>query len=557
MRKKTIFFLSAILALSLTGCSNIKDRIGDQMMKQSGVLADANYQKYKQYAEAGALDVDGYYIERVNEDKTAHAQIRVTFAVNNNLSVQYYTDAVHRNAVDMTDCYLNPGASIYAVVAVNDDVFSSMYDFSGFRIYEIDADGKRTESAELQMTESEEEYVLNIPASFTGTDISIEPVGAYQQRTISLNDYYTDDNNAQMSLTGTWVINDKEYTSDSVEISPVTPYIISYEYDSNEYFYLSSSPECYYTNNEEGIVIFNQREAGDETADYSVELHKYISVTLISDMDRQVKVNGEDAYQSVKANGELVLDHLKYGDTVTIQTNKEWLTLETNKELILTNTEPLYAETYKYTLIVPEKDGEFMFVPSDYSYEHGTITFKCFGQTVTTPQMLAKGSKIYYEQASANTGYWLAGDNNYIVVGEEAETIAALKAIHFTPMVNVTVSLPQPTGGTVTYKLNGTRVYNLTVSTYSGATITMSFDPWEGWISSVTGEATYRVGDDTTQTVNADGKAIDTVLTEDDGHKPNLSLNLEKTVGESMEFKLEASGYTTLKRSRTVQGLTL
>ena len=33
---------------------------------------------------------------------------------NNNLDIQYYTDAAHSNPIDTASCYMNPGNSIYA-----------------------------------------------------------------------------------------------------------------------------------------------------------------------------------------------------------------------------------------------------------------------------------------------------------------------------------------------------------------------------------------------------------------------------------------------------------
>lgn len=544
--KKLMLLLSTIaMALSLTGCSGIKGYLEDKMLQQSGILDDANYKEYEQYSSAGQLDTDGFFLEETAEITEVDPPVRVTFAENNNLNAQYFADKTRRTAIDVSNCHLNPGDSVYAVVSKKDDVSSSMYNFSGFNIYEYDNEGKKVASP-LSMEQSADFYVLTIPNDFDGAELSLEPVGTYQQRHIKLEDYYIDGDNGQHhNLDGSWIVNDKECQTDSVEISPIISYVISYEYDSDEYFFLSSSPDCYYTSNIDGVVIFDQREAHDETVDYSVELHKYISVTLVSDMDRTVKINSSDV-QNVRANEELLLDHLKYGDEVILETNKAWTSLENNRELILKETELLSSGQYKYTLIVPEKDGEFTFNPKDYNYDHGTITFKCFGQTVTTTQILAKGSKIYYEMASSDDGYWLAGNasEHYIVVGEELQTKAALQGIHFTPKVAVTVSLPQPeAGGIVTYKLNGKRVYSSSVSTYSGETIAMKFDPWEGWISSVTGEITYTVTDDKSQIVNANGSGIGHVFSEDDDHKPKLTLGLEKSVGEAMQFTLTASGY--------------
>ena len=544
MKKKTIIFLSMLLALSLTGCSGIKNQIKNQMLQQSGVLEDKQYKEYEGYEESGNLDDEGYFIEKNAEETQDRAQIHVTFAENNNLNVQYYTDAEHKDEINPADCYLDPGSSVYAVITINDEVFSSMYEFSEFRIFEVDSDGSRKESSSLKMTGSNAEQVMKIPDSFEGTDIVLEPIGTYQQRTISFNDYWSDDDNNKTDLNGTWFVNDQECTSDTVEISLVTPYIISYEFDSGEYFYLSSTPECYYSNSEDGIVIFNQREAYDETVDYSVELHKYLSFTLVSDVNRNISINGEET-SYVRANEEYILPKLKYGDTVTLKTSVPWPDLETNPDLIVTGPDYSSGGDYVYKLLVPEKGGEFLFDPSEYKYDHGTISFIYLGEKLTSPRKIAKGRKIYYEEASASTGYWLAGHDHYIVVGDAEETVKALQEIHFTPKVDVKVSLPQPDyGGSVTYKLNGRRVYAKSVSTYSGAVITMKFSPWEGWISEVTGEAEYRVGDNKNQVVKAGKTDIKKVLHEDEGHKPKLSLILGKSVGKAMEFTLDASGYS-------------
>lgn len=544
MRRKAILILSAILSLSLTGCSGIRNRLGEQILQQSGVLEKDDYKKYEQYEESGNLDAEGYYTEKTDAETQDPAQIHVTFAQNNNLNVAYYTDTDHTDLIDSNDCYLDPGSSVYATISIDDEIFSSMYEFSGFRVFEIDSEGNRKESTSLKMTGSNTEQSMKIPDSFEGTDIVLEPLGTYKQRTISFNDYWSDDDNNKTDLNGTWFVNDQECTSNSVEISPVTPYIISYTFDSGEYFYLSSTPECYYSNSDDGIVIFNQREAYDETVDYSVELHKYLSFTLVSDVNRNISLNGGDS-SYVRANEEYVLSKLKYGDTVTLKTSAPWPDLETNPDFIVNGSSHTTDGDYVYTLLVPEKDGMFLFDPSQYQYDHGTITFKCNGKKVTSPQMLAKGSKIYYEQASANTGYWLAGRDHYIVVGDAEETTKSLQEIHFTPKVDVKVSLPQPEyGGTVTYKMNGHRVYTDSVSTYSGEIITMKFNPWEGWISDVTGEKNYRVGDNKNQVVKAGDKSIQNVLHEDDNHKPGLSVILEKSVGKAMEFTLDSSGYS-------------
>jgi len=417
-----------------------------------------------------------------------------------------------------------------------------MYEFSSFSILDISEAGERKIADSIIVEQIGDGYRINIPDDFTGKKLLVEPLGSYQKRKIYLNDYYTEDSEERKNLDGTWRINDREYTSEYAEISPLASYIVSYKYDSEEYFFLSSQPECFYSNNEEGEVVFNQRTAADETLNYEVELHKYISSTLISDVERTVWLNGKEA-QTIKANREYILNKLRYGEKIFLETDRAWSGLENNRNLILTNTEYLSNGHLKYTLLVPERNGQFRFDPSDYTFDHGTLTFKCFGQVITSPVMLARGSKIYYEQRSAEEGYWLAGSNHYVEVTDEMETKRQLEDIHFTPMVRVNVLLPQPQhGGSVIYKLNGTHVEGSSCSTYSGSIITMKMVPWKGWMTEEVEELIYKVGDNQSQVASVGFRTMESLFIEDEDHKPSLKVTLEKSVGENMVFTLHASG---------------
>lgn len=554
--KKVGAVLSVILLLTLTGCTSVDGYLNDKMKQQSGVLENKNYIQYQNYVTEGKLDQEGYYKADENETDFISGSIHVTFPSNNNLDIKYYRDANRTNMLDTTNCYLNPGDVVYAAVVISEDISSSLYEFSNFNIYDYGADGSRKLLTDWNSDYTYTGVALNIPYDYSGTELSVEPVGKYQERAISLKDYYLDENEKAYDLTGTWLIDDKEYTGDAVSISPVSSYIISYEYDSDEYFYISSTPECYYYNNEDGIVIFKQREATDETADYSVELHKYVSISVVSDKDREISVNGGEK-QKVKTNTELSIPHLKYGEYITLETNREWSDLENCRELILLTTEKIDS-TYKYTLVVPQKGGEFLFNPADYSYEHGTIEFKCFGSIVTDTQYLAKGSKIYYEQKTADSGYWLATDEHCITVGDEEDTKKLLNEIHFTPKVKVTVKLKQPEyGGRINYFVEGTQINTEEYASYSGTIISMDFVTWEGWkcITGVTDGIEFVVGEDRNQTINVNGNDINNIFKEDEEHKPVLNVVLEKSVGSKMSFELNASGLDQNESKKYIQKL--
>ena len=543
MKKILILTIAAMITLLLIGCSRIDEYFSGQMLKKSTVLEESEYIAYEQYVSEGVLDNDGYYSEATDLVDEAHAPIHVTFADNSNLSIQYYLDAAHTTALNQSACYLNPGDSIHAVVAVNDDIFSSMYEFAGFTIFEIDENGGRKETSAVKIDFNTQDYILSIPPAYEGEELSVVPVGAYQKRKISLSAFAFDEDEKKSEANGKWYVNEKECSEKSVDISAISSYIISYQYDSDSYFFVSSEPECYYSSNIDGVVIFKQRDPADSTVDYTVNLHKYLNVTLVSDMDRRISIdNGPmDTYM---ANSEVPIPGLHYGQHVILTTNKEWTALENCRDLILTSSSR-ESENYKYELIVPEKGGEFLFDPSEYQYEHGTIIFTCFGNVVNSPQMLAKGSKIFYSEGSAENGYWLMPGDNHVIVGKEEETRQQLQDIHFTQKIPVTVSLEQPEyGGTVIYTVDGKRLYGNTYSTYSGTEIKMEFRPWPGWVlddKALNGDV-YRVNNNLSQIIKGPGYEIRSVFTEAQNHKPKLTVTLNESVCD-MTFNVEASGF--------------
>ena len=258
MKKKVMVTLLTASLLSLTGCSSVNSFIETKMLEKSGILDDEMYVKYQSKIEEGNIDEEDF-VECFQEVQSG--SIHVTFSTNNNLEITYYSDKECSQQMDDENCYLNPGEYVYADIKVSNDVYSSMYEFDFFNICEYDAEGRRTivEKWEQSVSTTDDGYLaeIKIPADYEGKELSVEPLGKYKSRQITLNDYYVDETDKEYPLDGTWIIDDKVCTDNVAEISAIASYIISYEYDSDEYFYSSSTPECYYNNNEDGIVIFN------------------------------------------------------------------------------------------------------------------------------------------------------------------------------------------------------------------------------------------------------------------------------------------------------------
>ena len=546
---KRLLLLLAILLIVIGLCGGAKSLVDAKIEDRSGITADANYREYQTYAEDGHLDADGYYKEDVFEAGGALSQLpdgaaRVSFSTNSNLKITYYSDPEQKQALRMQERILQPGDAVYACVSVSKNASSSAYHFSGFRLSEIDEDGERVPLKVIEP--SEDGLVLRITDEYIGKELALDPLGSYGTKTVLFRSSYFDNAEQEHALVGKWVVNDKPVSGSFAEISPISSYIISYEFDSNEYFFLSSEPECFYSNSEDGIVIFRKREAADETVDYSVQLHQYVNVSLVSNRSRYVSVNN-GFEKEIKAGASLEIMRLKYGESLVIVTDSEWKALESCRELVHRSTEVKQQSdqtAYVYTMSVPEKDSVFTFDPSEYSYAHGTLTFLCYGEEVTSKIGLAEGRRITYVQASAEDGYWLPGGDHTITVTTAEDTRKQLENIAFVEKERVTVPLKQPAaGGRIDYYADGVLLQGVEYTGDNGTEITMKFFPWEGWINNYNNGAVYVLSDAAVQSVTIDGRDVcTTAFTESADHKPTLEVVLSKSVGEDMRFAFEASG---------------
>lgn len=543
-------FLKSILIIStmfLVGCSP-SDMLTKAMLDKSGISQNAAYVQYEQYAAENKIDENGYikFFEEQGPVNSAH----ISFTSNNNIDVSYYYDSNMdaSSQINDYDCYLTSGQSIYVKAEPKAD--NDAYIIKGVNIYQYNGeDGTRKCIKENSLIESP--LAISYSDDMNGQEFSIEVVGMYQNRVFKINDYYTDNNGNNHTLDEKWFVNDKEFTGDTASVSSTASYIVSYEYPADEYFVLDTEPSFYYANMDEGLVVFNQRTPEEETVEYKVVLHPYISISLVSGSDRSISINvGEKI--SYKANNEIEIPSLRYGEEILLTTDREWDSLRNNDSLILTD-EAKKGANYIYKLYVPTPGAEFEFNPADYIYEHGEVTFTCFGSEITSTRLLPQQAKIYCTQKSADEGYWLGDDAIVVTVTTPEETAAQLNLIHFTDKIPVTVNLPQPAdgGGTIEYSIDNERVYGDSVQTYSGTEITMKCTAWQGWYAS-TMSGSYVVTGVNGQVAKVGVINVNDVFTEDQNHKPVLNVKLKKSVGTSM--KIECSiGHDNLTKSENYE----
>ena len=198
----------------------------------------------------------------------------------------------------------------------------------------------------------------------------------------------------------------------------------------------------------------------------------------------------------------------------------------------------------KNLVVNADSDGSFVFNSSDYKYEHGTIIFKYKGDTITDGQRIGLGSEITYEAVSTDNGYWLPDGEHTIVINGEDQAKAEMRSIKFYKHEKRNVRLIYPDyGGNITYSLNGKPLTGTNTSVYCGSEIEMSFIAWNGWSTDYFDNTKYVVTEDENQVINVNGNVIDNnIFKETSGHKPTLTVDLDKSVGKTTKFSVTASG---------------
>ena len=421
--KKTILPIVAASAVLFGGCSSVDSVMERVIMERSGIYENEEYLQYQEYKEAGKLDEDNQYIydEEDSSSVAADGSVHVTFAENRYLKVDYYTDEKMMNQIDESGCYLNPGDTIYGKVTECTNPYSNLYELSEYRIAEYDADGNRKAEYSQEAEDGTLEY--NIPSDFTGTELSVMPVGEYRDRSLSMEVYCCDDsgNETPLSNAGTWTVNDETISGNSAEISPVEDYILKYDYDDENYFFVSSEPECF-TKDPVGLgsVEFWEAKSTDENISYRVELHNYLNLEIQFDQKAKVSYNGEEV-ETISKNKKWSRDKLKYGDIITVETaGKCTITDGAYRHVSVTKDQISDGDRYTFTVTKEASDSkaesltetvdvnrEFT-VTLDPEGNYGSCSYKLNGEEQSGTIKVREGQKLELTYKITEDGYEFA-----------------------------------------------------------------------------------------------------------------------------------------------------
>lgn len=304
--KKRITTAALLLSLTMTGCAPIQayfknpteEEIQDSIQADllTEIQQNTDYQQYQEFSENGKLSEDGVYQdEDYNAEKAANAdkegKIHVTFAENSHLEIRYFSDKELTVPLE-NDCYLEPGAFIYASEPVCNNTNIATYAFDTFRIGEYDIKGERVDSYPAKYSEAN--VVCQLPADDSVRELSIEPLGKYVNRRFQLRASL--DNGNQSITGGKWFVNDQQQMGDVVELDPSEVCNVTYEFPENLYYCIKEecSPEPQSCSDD--TVVFRQVQPSETLNEFSVKLGKKIGVKITkqgASADYSIKVGGK------------------------------------------------------------------------------------------------------------------------------------------------------------------------------------------------------------------------------------------------------------------------
>lgn len=234
------------------GCSSVRERLERLMWAESGVEEDVSYQQYLELASGDRLDEDGaYHADELDIPDTENSEalsgaVRVSFARNDYIRVRYFRDEALTDALPEDGCRLDPGDTIYASEPELLNPSGPLYYFQHFLVREYDAAGRVKRV--LAETADAPGPVFRIPENFTGTEISVIPLGGYRNRTVTLSAFYRRGDQEDVLENGAWEINGKRYGNGTVLLDPMGSYRVVYDYGAYKdgWYFAGSEPDSYW-----------------------------------------------------------------------------------------------------------------------------------------------------------------------------------------------------------------------------------------------------------------------------------------------------------------------
>lgn len=541
--KTYIAFLLMVSCMLLSACSfEGIDNVLKEVAQQKMLGDNSDYSDYitLKNTKADKINNDGYYIPQdISEFDEGHiGKIHVSFASNNFLNINYYSDSEHKEKLDKLGCYLDRGDKIYAVVDMVNRSGIDSYEFNGFQIaafegYNVNYNYKRFYGD-----------IITIPEDIQFPEISIIPLGSYNVRKLTFQSEYVDRNGQKENYEPvSWnVIYDgvDHVAYDGYEIKPNAQFRVTTKYDPTKVVFdqENSFPECEsVADTEDGMktIKFKQYEPGDSVTKYSLKFKPSVEfkISKVSCDD------GDKAFVTIGNNKfELECDKSYYGESdqeVRITSEKNSI-----NNVEVTNLYRISGDK-SWVYKIRNSDEAFTFDPSLYdSQDNGKISFYYNKNKIISPIELKNGDIIECEGKPDNGyGFKLGYDRQEIEVYSESDFIQIMKN-DMTFIKKEEKPLPQPKeGGTITYSLNKEKLNGKSVLYYEYDDLKAQFTPEARYkVNNISDEAECIYEGNKLKLKDNDGNyvEVDDVFKISTSQKAKLTVILDESVGTEPKF---------------------
>lgn len=422
--------LIVIVALFLNG----------DILEVTDILSDEDYISYMSMKDNGTIDNDNLY----NVDSIDPNKIRVSFAKNKFINIEYYSDEALSEEIDET-AYLLPGDVICIKLIDVKNPNGELYEFSGCEIYEISSTAGRKRITTL----SKDKLMFEIPAEYTGKELQFIPLGEYQKGFIPVSVFHTNVFNVRENAIGEWFINDQKalVSNGALSIGVGESYIVSCKYDADEYFYVNSYPNCFSQKN--GVITFEQKNASDDDkpTQYEIELKQYLNFSFEFDEKATIYLNDKLVKENVKSYEFTSKDKISFGQKIEISTKGDTIKiLGGDYNYIEVEREKLSDEYHFVITILDEyqenksddiNNGVNILENVNYKLQfnnnYGQCEYKVNGKLIDDTYVLKENDKLEIKYTITNDGYTFSDNNffeNLIDIKTKKVSISVKKNMH-------------------------------------------------------------------------------------------------------------------------------
>ena len=321
------------------------------VLKSANILSDDDYINYITMKDSGNINDDNMYnVDAIDPDK-----IRVSFADNKFINIEYYHDDALTQLIKET-AYLAPGDSIYIKYIDAKNPNGELYEFLGCDVYEISATAGRKRIRTL----TKDDTAFVIPKDYLGKELQFVPLGEYKKGLIPVSIFHTDIFNNRTVAIGQWHINDQKVSlsNGALSIGVGESYIVSCKYNTDEYFFVNSYPDCFSHKN--GIITFEQKNASDndKPTQYEIELKQYLKFNFEFDEKATIYLNDKLVKENVKSYEFTTKDKISYGQKIEINTKSDSIKILGGSYNYITVEREKLSDEYHFVITITDEFQE-------------------------------------------------------------------------------------------------------------------------------------------------------------------------------------------------------